>query len=337
MRDTARGNETVDRDAVDRDKVDRDAAEGEAANSGPVKAVLVVNGAKADAEQASALRTKVARAFAAAGRPEPELVTTTRDDPGTGLARSAVRDGAGLVIACGGDGTVNAVAEALADTGVTLGVLPLGTGNLLAGHLGIPSGLDDAITVLTEGTDRRLDLGAVGDRVFVGMAGLGLDAAMIADSSEQLKARIGWLAYVPSILRHLRDRGRRVTVRVDGRRVWHRRVKVLIIGNFGRLHGGIDLMPQAAPDDGMLDVVVLEPSGRLSGWPAVLVRLLTRRDGRNISRYRGRSVQVRTRRPVPLELDGDAYRTANALSAQVRPGALIVRAPAPTPSAHEGE
>lgn len=292
------------------------------------EAVLVVNGAKADARQASALREKVALAFTAAGRPEPGLVMTTPQDPGTGMARSAVRDGAAMVVACGGDGTVNAVAEALDGSGVTLGVLPLGTGNLLAGHLGIPSGLDDAIAVLTEGSDRRLDLGAVGDRVFVGMAGLGLDAAMIADSGEQLKARIGWLAYVPSIARHLSDRGLRVWLRVDGRRIRHRRVKALIVGNFGRLHGGIDLMPQAAPDDGLLDVVVLEPSGRLSGWLAVLVRLLTRRDGRNISRYQGRSVLIRTRGPVPLELDGDAYRTANSLSVRVKPGALLVRAPA---------
>ncbi len=300
-----------------------------------MKAVLIVNAAKADAETASALHDDVTRAFAEAGWPKPELAMTTAADPGAGPARAAVRGGADLVVACGGDGTVNAVAEALAGTGVVLGVVPLGTGNLLAGHLGIPSEPGDAIAVLVGGTDRRLDLGVVrdaedgGDRVFVGMAGLGLDAAMIADSSERLKARIGWPAYVPSILRHLSDRGRRVTLRVDGHRVRHSRVKALIIGNFGRLHGGIDLMPDAAPDDGLLDVVVLEPSGRLSGWLAVVVRLLMRRDGQNISRYRGRRVEARTRRPVPLELDGDAYRTANTLSVQVKPGALLVRAPAP--------
>jgi len=167
----------------------------------------------------------------------------------------------------------------------------------------------------------------VDGRVFVGMAGLGLDAAMIADASEQLKARVGWPAYVPSILRHLRDRGERVTLRMDGRRVRHRRVKALIVGNIGRLHGGIDLMPQAAPDDGMLDVVVLEPSGRLAGWLDVLVRLLLRRGGPSISRYRAREVEARVGRPVPIELDGDPHRTANLLRAEVRPGALLLRTP----------
>jgi undecaprenyl-diphosphatase len=159
------------------------------------------------------------------------------------------------------------------------------------------------------------------------MAGLGLDAAMIADASERLKARLGWPAYVPSILRHLRDRGQRVTLRVDGRRERHRRVKALIIGNIGRLHAGLDLMPQAAPDDGVLDVVVLEPYGRLSGWLEVLLRLLVRRDGQRISRYQAKQVEARVRRAVPLELDGDPFRTAKVLAVQVKPGALLVRTP----------
>ncbi|HZP51288.1 diacylglycerol/lipid kinase family protein [Actinocrinis sp.] len=289
--------------------------------------VMIVNAAKADARAAAELHERVARAFAEKGRPKPRLVMTTPEDNGATAAGSAVESGAEFVVACGGDGTVNAVAEALGGTGVVLGILPLGTGNLLAGQLCIPSALDEAIAVLLEGSDRRIDLGVVGDRVFVGMAGLGLDAAMIADASERLKARVGWPAYVPSILRHLRDRGERVTLRVDGRRVRHRHVKALIIGNHGRLHGGIDLMPAAEPDDGLLDVIVLEPYGRLWGWLGVLVRIVLRRDGPYISRYRAKQVEARVRRPVPLELDGDPYRTATLLSVQVRPGALLVRTP----------
>lgn len=299
------------------------------ANGATTKTVLIVNAAKADTSAAADLHERVARAFAETGRQKPRMMMTTPDDGGIEVARAAVESGADLVVACGGDGTVNAVAQALCGTDVALGVLPLGTGNLLAGQLGIPSALDDAIAALLHGSDRRIDLGVVDGRVFVGMAGLGLDAAMIADASERLKTRVGWAAYVPAILRHLRDRGERVTLRVDGRRVRHRRVKALIVGNHGRLHGGIDLMPDAAPDDGVLDVVVLEPYGRLSGWLEVLVRLLVRRDGPHISRYRVRQVEARVRHAVPLELDGDPYRTANVLSVQVKPGALLVRTPEP--------
>lgn len=290
-------------------------------------AVLIVNGAKVDARAAAEIHEQVARAFAEKGWPKPRLAMTTPDDGGIAVAKAAVESGANLVVACGGDGTVNAVVQALSGTDVVLGILPLGTGNLLAGQLGIPTGREDAIAGLLDGSDRRIDLGAVDGRDFVGMAGLGLDAAMIADASERLKARVGWLAYVPSILRHLRDRGERLTLRVDGGRVRHRRVKALIVGNHGRLHGGIDLMPQAAPDDGLLDVVVLEPYGRLSGWLEVLLRLLIRRDGPHITRYQAKQVEARVRRAVPLELDGDPYRTAKVLSVQVKPGALLVRTP----------
>lgn len=300
------------------------------------RVTLIVNAAKSDAKAAAALHETVTSALAEAGWPKPEMVMTTAEDSGTGLARAAVASGAELVVACGGDGTVNAVAEALADTGVPLGVLPLGTGNLLAANLNLPRRPDEAIAVLIRGADRRIDLGGVGERVFVGMAGLGLDAAMIADASEPLKARVGWPAYVPSIVRHLRDRGERITLRVDGRRVRHSRVKALVIGNVGRLHGGVDLLPDARPDDGLLDVVVLEPSGRLAGWAGVLVRLLLRRDGSPISRYRARTVEARSRRPVAIELDGDPYRTATALSVRVRPGALLVRTPVPQPTAEAG-
>lgn len=294
-----------------------------------MKTALIVNGAKADAEATEALFDKVAAVFAEAGWPKPALAVTTAEDSGSGIAAAAVESGAELVVACGGDGTVNAVAQALAGTRAVLGVVPLGTGNLLAAGLGIPSALDEAIRVLIDGADRRVDVAAVDDRVFVGMAGLGLDAAMIADASERLKARLGWPAYVPSILRHLRDRGVRVTLRLDGRRVRHGRVKALLIGNIGALHGGIDLMPQAEPDDGVLDVVVLEPRSGLAGWLAVLARLLLRRDGEPISRYRARRVEARTRHPVQFELDGDLYRAATVLSVQVKPGALRVRAAAP--------
>lgn len=298
------------------------------------RATLIVNAAKSDAKAAAAVHEAVTEAFADVGWPKPEMVMTTAADSGTGLARCAVASGAELVVACGGDGTVNAVAEALADTGVPLGVLPLGTGNLLAANLDIPHRLEEAVAVLVHGTDRRIDLGGAGERVFVGMAGLGLDAAMIADASEPLKARVGWLAYVPSIVRHLGDRGERITLRLDGRRVRHSRVKALIVGNVGRLHAGIDLLPDARPDNGSLDVVVLEPQGGLASWAGVALRLLLRRDGPPISRYRARTVEARTRRPVAIELDGDPYRTDTALSVRVRPGALLVRTPAP-PSAQE--
>jgi diacylglycerol kinase (ATP) len=293
------------------------------------RAVLVVNATKLDAEGIKTLQSDAVSAFAAAGWPEPELRLTTQQDPGGDAAREAVRDGAQLVVACGGDGTVNAVAEALADTGRTMGIVPLGTGNLLAGNLSIPTTSGEAIKVLTAGADRTIDLGSSGNRVFAGMAGLGLDAAMVADAPTALKKRIGWPAYLVSILRHLPDRGVVVTVEMDGRRVRHWGVRTLLIGNIGRVQGGLDLLPAADPADGLLDAVVLAPRGLLLGWLTVLFRLVTSRSRSSdtITRYQARHIVAHCSRAVDQELDGEPYRRAPVLDVEVRPGALRVRVP----------
>jgi diacylglycerol kinase (ATP) len=294
------------------------------------RAVLVVNSLKADADRVRALRDEVASACAAAGWPEPEVRMTTDQDPGTAAARDAVHQGAELVVACGGDGTVNAVAEALADTGVCLGIVPLGTGNLLAANLGIPTAIDEAISVLIHGTNQVIDLGSCGERVFTGIAGLGLDAAMVADAPDALKKRIGWPAYLVPIVRHLPDRGVTLTLDLDGRRVRHHRVRTMLVGNIGRVHGGLDLLPDADPQDGILDLAVLAPHGRLLGWLPVLARLGTGRlrGSDTIFTYRAGRVVARTDRAVDQELDGEPYRRAAVLEIEVRPGALLVRVPA---------
>ena len=291
---------------------------------------LVVNAAKADGEQAQALCSQVAAVCAEAGWPAPDLRSTSPDDPGTAAAQAAIAAGADLVVACGGDGTVNAVAQALAGTGVRLGIVPLGTGNLLAANLGIPTDPGAAIRVLTDGADRRIDLGRTGERVFAGIAGLGLDAAMVAGVSAILKKRLGWPAYIVPIVRHLPDRGVTLTLDLDGRRVRHYGVRTLLIGNIGRVHGGLDLLPGADPADGVLDVVLLAPRGLLLGWISVVIHLARRSDHTpdTITRYRARRIVVRTRHAVEQELDGEPYRCAAELEVEVLEGALYIRVPA---------
>lgn len=268
----------------------------------------------------------------------PIWLETTVQDPGGGQALTAVRAGASRVIAYGGDGTVRAVAAELAGTDVSLGLLPAGTGNLLARNLAIPlTDLDAALTVALQGTPRRLDVGRAlidvsgEDQVprrdtFMVMAGLGFDAEVMASVQPRLKARVGWWAYVLAGLSNLRGRQTRVALRLDGARPVQRRVRSVIIGNCGELTGGVRLLPHARPDDGWLDVVVVAPHG-LVGWAAVTGTVLTRnRFGHPVVEYfRCRSIEVRAEKPLHVQMDGDPVGQARVLRAGLDPLALAVR------------
>lgn len=290
---------------------------------------VVVHGLKADTPDAALVRSTVTAKADAERWPAPEWLVTTKEDPGRGLVEQALREGVELLVVVGGDGTVSSCAAGLAGTGVPMGIVPMGTGNLIARNLKLPSTADAAIEIVLNGSDRAIDVGRCGDRVIVAMAGVGLDAAMIADAPRKLKNRWGWPAYAVSIARHLGDRGVDLTLTLDGSQFERRRVRALVIGNVGRLQGGIRLLPDARPDSGQLDVVVLAPAGLL-GWIPVVLRLLARRrpSTRSVERFQARHVIVRSREPIKLELDGESFGSGSVLDVEVDAGALVVRVPA---------
>jgi diacylglycerol kinase (ATP) len=291
-----------------------------------VKAAVIVNPTKH--EDLRAFRSMVRAAMAGHGWAEPLWLETTAEETGQGLARAALAAQVDLVLASGGDGTVTACADALAGSGVPLGVLPAGTGNLLARNLGLPFGLDEALAVGLRGTDRRLDVGTANGRTFVAMAGLGFDAELLDSTGEPLKRRLGWAAYAVSGLRHLGARPVRAAVRADGGPVLRRRATTVLVGNVGALQGGVTLLPGAEPDDGVLDLLVLTARG-LAGWLALITDvLLRRRRTRHVARIAFRDLHVVLDRPQLWELDGEVIGRTRQLRVTVRPGALLVRVPA---------
>jgi len=287
--------------------------------TGPRSAV-VVNPAKVS--DLDGRRKEICDALAEAGWPEPLWLETTPEDPGCGQTREAMAGGAEVVFACGGDGTVMACAGTLAGSDVALAILPSGTGNLLATNLNLPSGVADGVRVATDGTRRCIDLGLCGDTHFTVMAGMGFDAQLIDGASEQLKARLGWPAYVLAALRHLRHRPIRVRIRLDGGEAVRRRARTVLVANVGKLQGGIPLLPDAQPDDGWLDVAVLSPH-TLRHWLAMAWGVLRRRERvPRLQILRARQVEVSSSRPQPRELDGDLIEPSRALSVRIRPAAL---------------
>jgi len=292
---------------------------------GARRAAVVANPTKHD--DIAALRDTVCSAMSEHGWDEPLWFDTTPDDPGTGQAAQAVQAGADLVLACGGDGTVTACAEGVAGSGVPLGIMPLGTGNLLARNLGLPLDPGEALVTAITGTDRRLDAGSANGHTFVVMAGLGFDAKMLGESSEPLKKRLGWAAYVLSAMRHLRDRPVRVSLVADGGAPLRLRASAVIVGNVGWLQGGIRLLPDALPDDGTLDAVALTARG-WAGWLRLAARVLLRREspGR-MTLMQFQRLTITTDREQPWELDGEVMGETMRLMITTLPGRLVLRVP----------
>ncbi|MEJ7743170.1 MAG: diacylglycerol kinase family protein [Nocardioidaceae bacterium] len=284
----------------------------------------------ADAE---GFQLRFSRAARAAGWGELLWFETTVDDAGSSMARAAVAAGADVVVAAGGDGTVRMVCGEMAGTGIPVGIIPAGTGNLLARNLGIPLLHDQAIETALRGRDRAIDAVRVeGDGLeptrFVVMAGLGLDAAIMGGAPDALKARIGWPAYVVTGAKQLRYPAVRVDISVDGAEPVRRRARTVVIGNVGFLQAGIPLLPDATLDDGVLDVVVIAPH-QLFGWVSVAARVMARRrrTDERLDRYTGTSVTITAAHATPRQLDGDIVGAGTQLRANIEPHSLLVRVP----------
>ncbi|MDN4481170.1 diacylglycerol/lipid kinase family protein [Demequina muriae] len=283
--------------------------------------------------------------------PRISWLETTVEDPGHGMAQEALDMGADLVIAAGGDGTVRAVAECLADadTSAHLGVVPLGTGNLLARNLDIPLGnigkaleaalTGDVLTIDLAWAEADLD-GTPQRNAFTVMAGVGVDAHMITETDEDLKDKVGWLAYVESL-------GRAVSasdvismaLTVDGEKTGNEEAHTLIVGNCGILTGGVTLLPDADPVDGELDLLVLSADGvagwldtmRSMMWDNGLKRLVGATDkaesSDSVMHRRVTAVTVELGESRVLELDGDDVGECSRVEFSIQPAAIRVRTP----------
>lgn len=294
------------------------------------RAAVVINPMKLPDEN---FKADFLQLCAESGWVEPLWLETTEEDPGAGQTRQALEAGVDVVIAAGGDGTVRSVAEVMVGTGAAMGLMPLGTGNLLARNLGIDvtDPLNAGKGILT-GSETKIDVvNAVLDhgkdeQLFLVAAGLGYDAAIMGNTNDELKDRVGWLAYVESGIRNLPGKATTAKVTVDGKLTVHRGVRSVMVGNCGKLMGGVEIFPEALITDGILDLLVVAPRGRF-GWLNVVTGVFGKGRNRNRSAQSlsGKVADIQLEHPQEFQLDGDHVGTATHLRVTVEPLALTIR------------
>ncbi|MGV8885642.1 MAG: diacylglycerol/lipid kinase family protein [Microbacteriaceae bacterium] len=316
------------------------------------QAAVVYNPIKVDLPK---LKKAVNAAAKEAGWLTPIWFATAEDEPGQRATASAIRRGAEVVLAAGGDGTVRAVAEGLRDSDVAIALLPSGTGNLLARNLDfVVTDLAGAIATAFGDSERSIDLGVAEitrqsgekeEHAFLVMAGLGLDAKMMSNTNPQLKKAVGWLAYVDAGVRSVAElEPMRLNYSIDGKPQKTASVHTILIGNCGKLPGGLMVMPDALPDDGILDIVALRPRGPF-GWVRVWNKVAWEngvlrksavgrkiidlsKDVRDVMSFRARELTLQVAQPQEFELDGDGIGEAVAVRTWVDRNSLRVKVPA---------
>jgi diacylglycerol kinase (ATP) len=274
---------------------------------------------------------------------------TEEDDPGQGVAAKALADGAELIVVAGGDGTVRAVSEHLADVeaDVDLGIVPLGTGNLLARNLDIPiNDVPAALQRALAGDAKPVDVGWVDvdlekgseRHAFVVMIGFGIDAHMIEETNDDLKAKAGWLAYVESLGRAF-EASEVVPFHItkDDEPASDEKGHTLLIANCGSIQGGITLLPDADPSDGELDYLVLSAEGlaewsrtvKTMVWDNGLMRLLGKKDEATstdeVNHGRAKKIAVSLPDARAFEIDGESIGETKSFTVTLQPGAIRVR------------
>jgi diacylglycerol kinase (ATP) len=295
---------------------------------------IVINPSKFDDPEAT--RSQVDEFAKAAGWQPPRWFETSKDDSGAAAAEEALAGQPDLVCAMGGDGTVRAVAGVLRGTSIPYGLLPSGTGNLLARNLGIPiDDLDDALQVAFSGQDHAIDVGLATfddgvERTFVVMGGVGLDATIMDETDDDLKKKVGWGAYVAAAGANLIGGSFDASISVDGEHEVSQDCLMVLACNCSSVVAGIELAPGAELDDGLLDLVMLRPNV-VAGWVGVAIDVVTgKRNGIGaLKQWAGREFEFELDKPVLSELDGDPTGETRTGHFAVDPGALLVRLPVP--------
>ena len=268
-----------------------------------------------------------------------EGVTNARFDEASDVrkvpesARRAADEGADLIFVYGGDGTVQLCIHGLAGRQTALAILPGGTGNVLAGNLGIPDDLAGAVQVGLHGSRRPLDAGAANGERFAVMAGAGFDALTMKEADPAAKDRLGPAAYLLSGVGNIGAPRVSASVVADGRVFFRGDIAMVLVGNVGRTVGSLEVFKDALPDDGILELGVVTANNALE-WIRMLGRMAvgSPEESPFVEVTRGRRFEIRFAEPFLYEVDGNPRKAVKRLRITVHPGSISVCVPTPAPT-----
>ena len=269
------------------------------------------------------------RVLESEGIEDPFWVEVPKSKKAPAQVERALDEGAELVFAWGGDGMVQRCVDVLAGSSVGLAIVPAGTANLFASNLGIPQDIEQAVAIGLHGDRREIDVGKFNGERFAVMAGAGFDAAMIRDAGDGgLKDRFGRAAYVWTGSENLRMKPFRAKIEVDGAEWFNGKASCILLGNVGKLFGGLEAFEDARVDDGKLEIGVVTADGVLD-WS----RMITRAVAGSVTQSpfaqttKARDVKVKLSRKVVYELDGGDRTKVKSFKVKVEPGAINVCVP----------
>ena len=266
-------------------------------------------------------------ALADAGVTEPYWSEIPKSKKAPKHVRELLDAGVDRLLVWGGDGTVRRCIDTIIaeNAKIEVAILPAGTANLLARAVAVPADLDQAVDIAVNGVPRPIDVGVINSKAFAVMAGTGFDARMIRDTDTAAKNRMGWWSYLRAGVRNLGEVGTAVTVDVDGERWFEGAASCVLVGNVGRILGGVSVFPAARFDDGRLDVGVLTARSRVE-WLRVGLRAVVGRTDASpfVDMTQATTVTVHLDDKMPWQLDGSARSPAKSFEVSVLPARVPI-------------
>ncbi len=253
-----------------------------------------------------------------------EIVVTQAPGDATRIAGEAARRGTRTVVAVGGDGTVHEVINGIVGMNVALGILPLGTENVLARELGIPFGVKDAVSLIARHPIIQIDLGQLGGRYFALMTGVGFDAQVVRNLDPYMKRQLSRFSFVfTGMATFPKFHPRSVEIRVNGAEIRTQAWEVLVC-NASIFAGQVRIAPTASITDGRFDVCVFADDNRASFFGKLLKTAVYRRfPEQNIQAFQATHLSIQSTDPLPVQIDGEAM-SLDRLDFSIQPRALSV-------------